>query len=1024
MFNATIFLIIFNLLIACNCFSQNEIFQNNNILQYHNIEWQHYANKKFGVIYENELDTVALKVMRIAPHFIKALEDNLLLPFAIKPQIIIYSSIDTKAASNVGLLFQQDFPTSIYQFKNNRILLAYEGDVNVLLSNLYLQLADLLLQNKLYGGTVDEAILTTNQEPVPSWFANAAAIHASIGWQPRHNNAWKQLLMLPKPKSFDNLLQSDASLSGIALLQYISQVFGKDASARFIYQTVANKSISQACSLSLKKSLSAVQLDCLNYFVDIYLKDTTAHYLSGKNIKSYDKPSSNLFEDQTSTVKVSGKNLFYLSTSNNKIYLRRKLLADTVGINTGTILWQKSNTDSKMQQSVKFILSNANPQQIAIKYSLKGVSYIDILTLNKDVRMVSNNRIPIKNIDGIQSVCFSYKPNVIAFSAFGNGQTDIYELNIINKKITQLTNNIVNETNLSSFKDAFTSGYLFLSDNLSDTFVNDSKSEKLSFQNKLYFIADADFNKKDAKVFKAISLNFSDSLKIYDIQQGYDSNILIGANYNGIKNAFVTTLSQNEFSPIKKIENLKGDLLTFQSLSSNAMQLYSHCIDSIFLAEINVDSVISDKPNCTYILDSLQELKNIFHFPKSTKKQIADSITNTQDFYLTKNKKMPLQFAPNYMGAALDNSLLISKYQPFLQNQGQFHQQLLSGLATYSFADVLENHQLIFGIRIPSLTKGGDVFIKYNNYKENLDWGVSYFRHVEHFTLANDTNWFRQGLNNLPKFVKQRTHYTELYFKQPFNIFNSLKWHIGFRKDEQIFLATDKYSLEFPSISTLGLSTRVEYEINRLRQNILDNKITGFKFGVFGELHAQPNIKKSSFVHTGFHFQNYLPINKSIVFANRIQSAFSYGDGDGIMYTLGGITNPVGAKVDSNVNASSKDNYLYIAYASGLRGYAQNSKVGNGFYLCNTEIRVKMFPNILKFQTNFNAIKKMQLLAFTDIANAWKLGLRQENPAIAIGLGLRTVLAGYYFKVDCAYRTTKQAKFSNPMFHFGIGKDW
>jgi hypothetical protein len=100
---------------------------------------------------------------------------------------------------------------------------------------------------------------------------------------------------------------------------------------------------------------------------------------------------------------------------------------------------------------------------------------------------------------------------------------------------------------------------------------------------------------------------------------------------------------------------------------------------------------------------------------------------------LDTNKLKPyqLQLTSEYVVAQLDNTMLINAYQPYAQYQGLFRQAQLGGMMKYAFTDLFEDHRVTVGFRMPSTTQGSDFYIHYEHLRNRLDWGITYFRHVE-----------------------------------------------------------------------------------------------------------------------------------------------------------------------------------------------------------------------------------------------------------------------------------------------------
>jgi hypothetical protein len=307
--------------------------------------------------------------------------------------------------------------------------------------------------------------------------------------------------------------------------------------------------------------------------------------------------------------------------------------------------------------------------------------------------------------------------------------------------------------------------------------------------------------------------------------------------------------------------------------------------------------------------------------------------------------------------------------------------------------------------------------------RNRLDWGMTYFRHVEKINYRPDTNWVTNTGYYIPSNIKQKTHYGELQLNYPFTRRSAVGLTIGLRYDQQVFLATDTMSLHYPDTSQLWTLARLAYHLDRTKQAI-EYICTGFKTTFFVEYQYQLKSIQTGFVHIGFDSRHYLPVYKNIVWANKLSGAWSGGGTNGMMYVLGGISNWLAPQVDTSVHFTPTDNYSFITYANNLRGYRQNIRTGNIYLLFNSELRIPVLHTFNAGTTRMKSLNHLQVVPFIDIGNAWKASNKTSIPqwAIGYGAGLRTTLLSYYVRLDVAWQTIHQSNQKRPMVMIGMGR--
>ena len=176
----------------------------------------------------------------------------------------------------------------------------------------------------------------------------------------------------------------------------------------------------------------------------------------------------------------------------------------------------------------------------------------------------------------------------------------------------------------------------------------------------------------------------------------------------------------------------------------------------------------------------------------------------------------------------------------------------------------------------------------------------------------------------------------------------------------------------------------------------------------------------------GLDARNYKRIHHSIIWANRLAFSTSFGN-QKLLYYMGGVDAWLTPKFNQDIDVSTIDNYSYQTLANNMRGFNQNIRNGNSFFLINTEIRIPLFKYLLKRPITSDVINNFQILTFLDFGTAWTGNSpfasnnqinyeviengpvtitldRQKDPFIAgFGFGVRSRLFGYFLRADWAW---------------------
>ena len=362
----------------------------------------------------------------------------------------------------------------------------------------------------------------------------------------------------------------------------------------------------------------------------------------------------------------------------------------------------------------------------------------------------------------------------------------------------------------------------------------------------------------------------------------------------------------------------------------------------------------------------------------------------------------------------------------------------------------MEDHKIIGGFRVPfdffTTFTGIEAYVRYINLKKRIDKSVLYYIRTDRIAFNVSDNFG----NVLPDiyYGKTRTNFFQTEFSYPFDVTKSLRWSIGYRNESLSFLYTDKISLQLKDVKENWISGHVEF-VHDNSKEIQFNIPNGFKYKIYGDYFFNANDKKSHIFSIGFDARHYQKVFKNIIWANRVAGAWSFG-AQKILYFLGGVDTWINPKYDYNIPISPNINYGLQAPVTNLRGLPQNIRNGNNYLLLNSELRVPVFSLIAKKPLKSAFLQDFQLIGFFDAGIAYSLSnpfnkdnsISKEvvtsnlnpikvtvnyyrNPLVfGTGVGVRTNILGYFFRVDAAWGHNGLEFAKKPMWHISLSKDF
>ncbi|MCC6515706.1 MAG: hypothetical protein IT275_05070, partial [Chitinophagales bacterium] len=406
------------------------------------------------------------------------------------------------------------------------------------------------------------------------------------------------------------------------------------------------------------------------------------------------------------------------------------------------------------------------------------------------------------------------------------------------------------------------------------------------------------------------------------------------------------------------------------------------------------------------------------------------------------------RFTSDYVVTQLDNSIMTQNYQSFNQNLGSYNFPSLSGMINFGVSDLMEDHKIFGGFRIPFDFKGFETYVKYVNLKKRIDKTILYYRRSDKINFnVQDVNG-----NTLPYIYtgKTRTNFFESAFSFPFDITKSLRWSVSYRNESLDIALTDQVSLALKDVKENWVSGRLEF-VHDNSKEIQFNIYNGFRYKVFAEYFYNANEKKSHIANIGFDVRHYQKVYRNIIWANRFAGATSFGPKK-ILYFLGGVDTWLNPKYADDIPIATDQNYGLQAPVMNMRGLPQNIRNGNNYLLWNSELRIPLFSFFAKKPLKSAFLRDFQLFGFFDAGIAYNFAnpfdqknsqstevvtpQPNNNPVVVTvnyyrnpfvfgtGGGFRTNLLGYFLRLDVGFGYDGLQFNKKPMWHFSLSKDF
>ncbi|WP_276373221.1 translocation protein TolB [Chryseolinea sp. H1M3-3] len=370
--------------------------------------------------------------------------------------------------------------------------------------------------------------------------------------------------------------------------------------------------------------------------------------------------------------------------------------------------------------------------------------------------------------------------------------------------------------------------------------------------------------------------------------------------------------------------------------------------------------------------------------------------------------------------------------------------------------DMLENYRFFGGLMTSVDLRNGDFFGEFQYLKSLIDFSARFDRKGIRWPAPEDVNEPQRNLY----------HYSLNRFEIGASLPVSDRIRFTVKPFAALARSVDLTQEDYPSAPPTaapinnfyaGVKSEIVYD-NSVSTGL--NLIEGTRGKISFQHYQGLENKELSFSQASIDVRHYQKIYKEIVFAVRGFAGTFFGNSPK-KYLLGGMDNWLFNKTKTTGRTSEGEfnplgypaetqDILFVEFATTLRGFDYANIFGNSVMLANAELRVPLIRALSSGPISSNFLRNMQFIAFYDIGTSWsgKPPFSSENSVsyeeintgpnkhfnikiknylnpwlYSYGLGMRTVMLGYYMKFDVAW-PVENYEVAKPRLHVTLGFDF
>ena len=552
--------------------------------------------------------------------------------------------------------------------------------------------------------------------------------------------------------------------------------------------------------------------------------------------------------------------------------------------------------------------------------------------------------------------------------------------------------------------------------------------------------------------------NFEYSIRDYDLTYNPDRlNFLMLSNgrtrvfskeYNLDQRMFTPQTARQRMFQAKFLAQRTSKKVEVPKAKPDKVQPVSEVltvVDSLFLP----DSFVFEEE-----VDSLKEVeKEVPVAEEEPEPQINGDFIDTDNYVFEDERATkptserrpsfrPESFFANYRKLEKETTVIGPRaYEPRFSFNNLITSFAIDPIRGFSFLleteinDMLENHRLNGGVLANTNLKTGNIYGEYQYLKY---WTDFHLRFERNSYLIDPNSPFLRGRTEEEVIQKYTLNRIELAaalpltntFRMelsPFYVntsFRNLQWEAVRNTNPSISLAEDSNDQYAGGRAALVVDNTIERGFNIYQGT---RGIVEFE-QYLGVLDGQKSFNKLR-----VDLRHYQKIHREFTLAMRLFYGRSMGP-NAQKFLLGGMQNWVFQSFEDQgsedplqiSNGINNSDILFTEFVTNLRGFDYNEVYGTNSLLFNAELRLPLFRYLSSAPISSAFLRNFQIIGFYDVGTAWtgKPPFTQENSAFtkkyvtsnftanlsnyqnpwlaSYGAGIRTVLLGYYLKLDIA----------------------
>ncbi len=288
-----------------------------NRVQYRTFNWQYVSSDNFDVYYYDERRRIATEATQYLESEFDRITDLIGYPPYLKTKVFLYNSVTDLQQSNMGIIGQQFSVGGQTEFIKPYVEIAHPGTLDEFREELIYKVADLMVNEMMFGGSLKDMFQNAVLLNLPDWFIDGASLYAAKGWNAQMDDYVRQLVKTKGVNKALKLTGPEGALVGQSIWNYIVEKYGKGSVANILNYTRVIRNEQKSMYITLGISFKQFMLEWKRFYLSEQEKVDASYSAPGDSLRFSPKHRKSVIY---TTVKISpdGRNIAYAENDRGK----------------------------------------------------------------------------------------------------------------------------------------------------------------------------------------------------------------------------------------------------------------------------------------------------------------------------------------------------------------------------------------------------------------------------------------------------------------------------------------------------------------------------------------------------------------------------------------------------------------------------------------------------------------------------------------------------------------------------------